>query len=152
MLDIAFGKGFSTVWLCPLFVDAEQAKRSSICCQVFCAEYYAASNKQVSFCSFALDKKFSDPSMVLGWTTKHFPFLKVSTCMLASEKGSHDPDFVVVFKGQESCKAKEVWAVSKYLQAPVDIADRIRSGKDESRWFPSGLWEFLIEKGLYRNK
>jgi hypothetical protein len=151
-VDVAFSKGFSTVWLCPLFVDDEQARCASECCEVFCSEYYAATSRQLTYCSVALDKKFSAPPPLVEWLKKRFPFFKIAVCMLASEKGSLTPDAVVTFRGQESSEAKEVWPVSKYVQSPAGMADRIRAGSDESRWFQHALWEFLIEKGLYRNK
>jgi hypothetical protein len=151
-IDLAFAKSFKSVWVCPLFVDDEQARRVSACCQVFCTEYYSATHHQIGYCSVALDKKSTTPTVLLEWFSKRFPFIKIKTCMLASEKGAYEPDVVVTFCGQESFKAKEIWPASKFLQSPVDMAERIRSGKDESRWFPSGLWEFLTEKALYRNK
>jgi len=150
--DLAFSKGFSTVWLCPLYVDEEQENRARLCGQVFCSEYYGATNKQLSFCSVLLDKKLGSLADLSSWLSTRLPFVKASTCMLSSERGSNDPDIVVSFRGQEDVKAKEVWVAGGFLQSPASLAERIRSGKDEHRWFLHGLWEFLIEKGLYRNK
>lgn len=151
--DAAFDQGkFSAVWLCPLFVDDDQTKRSSPCSFVLCSEYYAASHRVLTHCSIALDKRIGDVKSLVEWFKDHWPKHKIRTCMMATERGSEEVDFVVTFSGQESLQYKKKWSAGKYLQSPPDMAMRISSGSNESRWFPHGLWEFLLEKGLYRSK
>jgi hypothetical protein len=153
VFDAAFDQGkFSTVWLCPLYVNDEQAKRATQCCSVLCSEYYSANHRVVGLNSVALNKKIGDPKALREWIVKHWPFVKPKTCMLANERGAHDVDVVATFSGQESLQYKSKWTVRKYAQSPSDMAARLASGSNESRWFPQALWEFLLKKGLYRSR
>lgn len=152
-LDAAFDQGGQrTVWLCPLFNDDEQAKRSRLCSQVLCSDYYSSSHRPVGFCSVALDKRMTKLSEFSGWFKERFPSSLLKTAMLACESDGFDPDVVVTFAGQETFEAKHKWVLGKYLPSPPDLAKRIMGGADESRRFPASVWDFLIEKGLYRRK
>jgi len=141
--------GHSTVWLCPMFLNDAQAERARLCCQVLCSEYWAAERKQVTTCTVMLDKKLTDLEDFKAWFNERFSFTRLTICMLSRE--ATNADVVVAFSGDESLETRK-WTLAKHLASPADLSQRIAKGADESRWFPRALWDFLLEKGLYKVK
>lgn len=141
---------FDGTWLCPLPGGVnDESKRALV--QVACAEWSAASGKQVGCCTMALDKGLRSAVELADECRRSFPHASFDVVMFLDEAEGEDPDQVVCFRGQTPRGRAKAIKLSKF-NSEGDTKKAIVSGTDVSRSFSPGVWEMIQKRRLYRGR
>lgn len=146
-IDALFTYG-KWVWLCPIDTNKNACDMANII-----TVDMRANNKNVDFCSAAVDKKINVEDF-LSWIRKKYPDQNFIVASLNGQYFEVKRQWISVVVGEKSGQVKPggiVLSVEKFLPSPTDIQKRIISGSDESRHFIRPVWDYLQRHRLYRS-
>ena len=132
----------SEIWLAP---TAEGGEHSSAMAMVLASFASQSLRKMVGTCTAGLDKGL-DALGIKSWCESSYPTLRFKTLGFSGCE-----DVFVAFKGDITEGRNEVLLLNRFLRIDREgIIDKIRSGRDASRDFPSPVWEYIKRNRLYR--
>jgi hypothetical protein len=147
-LEALSKKGATEVWVAPLCPRGQEDVVRDMC-TMLATEAFLATRKQVACCLAALTLGFSRTGELLAWCRSKYPGMRFMVAKLHGSGLEDKADIVVGFAGQE-LSGKDDAHLPQFLPVPGDLAERIRSGFDESRNFLAPVWEYIQKNRLYR--
>lgn len=146
---LAAYSGISRVWICPASADNDSHARNMS--SILCSDL-TANGKSVSLCTVGLDKKLN-AAEALAWVRSKFKYLRFQPAVVSPEAVLPGEETIQVLFGPGKAIQEGTTGIvlDKFLPVVPDLKARVAAGMDESRSFPSPIWDYIQKNRIYRN-